>query len=163
MGTKFVAAHVWRVVDHPQLASTIPLLNSFVPNLVWLPSQVAKLTDREGGVVQTTLQSMAFTIYRDAPVAPHLQDLVSEAWAMIPEPTRLATPLSELNWFDSTDQFFATRRSRLQSVIAALELIIAGMPIPASVITSRYSGGLPLVTAEARQELLTHLRRFRSD
>lgn len=163
MGTKFVAAHVWRVVNHSQLASTLPLLNSFVPNLVWLPSQVAKLTDREGGVVQTTLQSMAFAIYRDAPVAPHLQDVVSAAWAMIPEPTQLATPLSDLNWFESSDQFFATRRTRLQSVVAGLEMIAAGMPITTDVITSRYTVGLPSVAADARGELLAQLRRYQHD
>ena len=95
MGTEFVAAHVWRVVNHALLASRLPLLNSFVPNLVWLPSQIAKLTDREEGVVQATFQSMAFAVYRHAPVAPHLEDVVEEAWALIPEPVPLTKPVSD--------------------------------------------------------------------
>ena len=68
MGSESVASHIWRVVAHDDLASRIPLLNSFVPNLVWLPSQVAKLTDLDGGLVQRTLQAMAYRVYRDAPV-----------------------------------------------------------------------------------------------
>ncbi len=67
MGTEFVASHVWRKVNAIDLASRIPLLNTFVPNLVWLPSQVAKLSDVEGGIVQQTLQAMSRAIYGTAP------------------------------------------------------------------------------------------------
>ncbi len=105
MGSEFVASHVWRKVQHADLASRIPILNSFVPNLVWLPAQVAKLTDREGEVVQKTLQSMSFAIYRHAPVAPHLEDLVEEAWAMMPEPQPIDVSDSNINWFEMTGQF----------------------------------------------------------
>ena len=162
MGTEFVAAHVWRVVNSSQLASRLPLLNSFVPNLVWLPAQVAKLTDREGGVVQAALQSIACAIYRDAPVAPRLREVVAEAWAAIPEPSPLRSPLANLNWFQATDQFAATRRTRLCSVIEALEHLDAGQPLQTKVITSRYTEGLPLVSQSSRRELLAHLRRFQN-
>ena len=86
MGNEFVASHVWRVVDHAKLASRVPLLNSFVPNLVWLPTQVSKLSDREGGPVQRALQATAWSMFRSAPVAPHLSEIVEAAWEMIPEP-----------------------------------------------------------------------------
>lgn len=53
IGTGFVAAHVWRKLrdgsDAPKNESTY----SFLPNLVWLPAQLAKLTDREGAFAQT--------------------------------------------------------------------------------------------------------------
>jgi hypothetical protein len=99
LGREFVASHVWRKVNDDQLASRIPLLNSFVPNLVWLPGQVAKLTDREGGVVQQTLQAMSYEIYRRAPIAGHLLDVVEETWALIPPPTMIPRPfrLEDLN------------------------------------------------------------------
>lgn len=65
MATEFVAAHVWRqCADGGTLASRRPLLNSFVPNVVWLPSQIAKLTDIEGSLVQRTLQEMSWALYR---------------------------------------------------------------------------------------------------
>lgn len=163
MGSEFVASHVWReVLSRQTLASRVPLLNSFVPNLVWLPAQVAKLTDREGSVVQRTLQSMSFAIYHDAPVAPHLEGLVSEAWAMLPEPQSINVSISNLNWFEPTDQFFATRCQRLNTVVAALRLD-AGQPLTTKVVTSRYTAGLPGVTRLARRELLAYLRRFQAD
>jgi hypothetical protein len=162
MGTEFVASHVWRIVNHDQLASRIPLLNSFVPNLVWLPGQVAKLTDREGGIVQQTLQAMAWQIYRRARVAPHLYDIVEEAWAMLPEPPLKPQPfaLEDLNWFEIISSFYRTRSRRLESVIAALEAIERQEPIPARVITTRYAAGLPLVPPAARSELKHLLQRF---
>lgn len=52
IGTGFVACHVWRTPNTGILASQNPATYSFVPNLVWLPKQVAKLTDREGSFAQ---------------------------------------------------------------------------------------------------------------
>lgn len=161
MGTEFVASHVWREVHGTdQLASRHPLLNSFLPNLLWLPAQVAKLTDREGGIVQTTLQSMAWGIYREAPVAPHLKELVESAWKMIPEPEPVTISDAALNWFEVTTQFQVTRRRRLDSVIEALERLANGDPLTHKVVTTRYTTGLPAVPAEARARLLDHLKSF---
>jgi hypothetical protein len=162
MGSEFVASHVWRTVRHEQLASRVPLLNSFVPNVVWLPSQVAKLTDREGGVVQQTLQAMAWQIYRGAAVAPHLAVVVEEAWELIPNPPIEVEPfgLDELNWFQATDGFYRTRSIRLRAVVDALESVNMGRPLPARVVTTRYAAGLPAVKEEARSDLERFLRRF---
>lgn len=159
MGNEFVASHVWRVVDHVDLASRLPLLNSFVPNLVWLPSQIAKLSDREGSPVQLALQAMAWEVYRDAPVVPHLAEVVEEAWGMIPAPSEAVT-VPELNWFEPTKRFFSTRRDRLQSVIDGLDRIRLGQPLEKKVVTTRYTDGLPAVDAIARATLLSFLRRF---
>lgn len=64
LGNGFVASHIWRKVrESEKLASTIPQLNSFVPNLVWLPKQVSKLTDREKSYAQQLLQSLSYRIY----------------------------------------------------------------------------------------------------
>ena len=162
MGTEFVAAHVWRVVDHVNLASRHPLLNSFVPNLVWLPSQVSKLSDREGGPVQLALQSMSWQIYRHAPVAPHLAEIVEEAWTLVPEPKPSVDELPDLNWFESTDRFHSTRRARLDSVVDALRRLAQEQPLEEKVITTRYGVGLPHVRESARSDLLLHLHRFLS-
>lgn len=67
LGTKFVASHVWREVEGSELASRVPLLNSFVPNLVWLPLQVSKLSDQERSPVQLALQGLA---WRDIGMPP---------------------------------------------------------------------------------------------
>jgi hypothetical protein len=165
MGTEFVAAHVWRVVNHDHLASRHPLLNSFVPNLVWLPGQIAKLTDVEDGVVQRTLQAMAYRIYREQPVTQQLRPIVEEAWQLIPRPSLEidAVALDELNRFRPTDGFYRTRSTRLSSVINALEQLERGEGINEKVVTHRYAAGLPAVSTGARGELLTQLRRFQCD
>lgn len=160
MGNEFVASHVWREVKGDALASRNPLLNSFIPNLVWLPSQVAKLTDREGEIVQRTLQSMAYAIYRDAPVDSLLVDVVEAAWSMIPEPEPIDIADSDINWFAVTDRFLTTRTSRLGEAIDVLETLAAGGPIPPSNLPSRYVAGLPQVTEMARVALLADLRRY---
>jgi len=159
MGSEFVASHVWRVVDHNDLASRVPLLNSFVPNLVWLPAQVAKLTDREGSPVQKALQALAWKTYRHAPVDDHLSDVVEEAWSLIPEPDADIDTEVE-NWFDPTERFYTTRRSRLSDVIAALRSLEAGESLTHKVTTTRYGEGLPHVSESARRELLGFLERF---
>jgi hypothetical protein len=163
MGTEFVACHIWRVVPDERLASRIPLLNSFVPNLVWLPSQVAKLSDIEGGLVQRMLQAMSCAVYRHAPVAPHLRGLVEEAWAMIPPPESPdigSVDLTGLNWFEATDGFYRTRLTRLGSVLQALEAIELGLPVAERVVSRRYAEGLPRVEPAARTELKDLLKRF---
>jgi hypothetical protein len=44
MGKGFVASHVWRKLVNGSSAPQHALTNSFIPNLVWLPTQVAKLS-----------------------------------------------------------------------------------------------------------------------
>lgn len=165
MATEFVAAHVWRnCTDAGPLASRRPLLNSFVPNLVWLPGQVAKLTDREGGLVQRTLQSISWQVYRSAAVRSDLKPIVEDAWALLPEPAPLPRPVDPelLNWFVTNERFLAMRRVRLDSVRHALDDIAAGRPLDSKVVSRRYTDGLPDVTAEARDSLARHLERFTS-
>ena len=160
MGNEFVASHVWRVVDHDELASRVPLLNSFVPNLVWLPTQVSKLSDREGSAVQSALQGLAWRIYREAPVADHLREVVEEAWSMIPEPELIPDELPESNYFRSSGPFFATRKSRLRAVVDGLTTLQNGGELGPRVVTRRYAEGLPMVDESRRHVLLRELQRF---
>jgi len=68
IGSGFVACHIWRTLNVQGrkktriLAAQNPLTYSFIPNLVWLPRQVAKLTDREGSFTQLYLQAVAYKI-----------------------------------------------------------------------------------------------------
>jgi hypothetical protein len=163
MGTEFVASHIWRKVDHADLASRVPILNTFVPNLVWLPSQVAKLSDVEGGIVQQTLQAMSRAIYGRAEVKEHLRDVVADAWSLLPPPSTAVVDevyLNRLNWFVGTAQFFATRKARLATVLHALQTLDANEPLTRKVITTRYSAGLHLVDPARRKLLEKYLTRF---
>lgn len=163
MGTEFVAAHVWRtVVGTSTLASRIPGLNSFVPNLVWLPSQIAKLTDREGSIVQQTAQAMAWAIYRDAPVDPHLSEIVEGCWERLPEPERPIAPLDvmQLNWFRATPRFMATREQRIRSVVGALRCVQNGQSFPGKIVASRYTAGLAALPSDVAEHLASELSGF---
>jgi hypothetical protein len=162
LGSEFVAAHVWRKVKGAEaLASRLPELNTFVPNLVWLPGQIAKLTDREGSIVQQTAQALSWSIYRDAPVATHLAYLVEESWALLPEPTRAIQHLNmgQLNWFKATPAFMSLREQRVRTVVAALRRVRGGLPPEGKVIASRYTAGLSAVPREAIDKLLPRLER----
>lgn len=162
MGTEFVAAHIWREVRHEKLASRLPELNSFVPNLAWLPGQVAKLSDREGSPLQGVLQSMSWAIYRSAPVADHLRQIVEAAWDLIPEPHPVPIPVDEkrFNWFVPTEAFLRTRRRRLTEVVDALQVLGDGGLLQKKVIATRYTQGLPKVAPGARMKLLAWLDPF---
>jgi hypothetical protein len=125
---------------------------------VWLPGQIAKLTDREGEIVQ----AMAHAIYRDAEVEPHLTAIVDEAWSLIPSPTTSipALDLDDLNWFSASERFYTMRAARLASVLDALSAIEAGRSLPERVVSRRYAEGLPNVGPGARTVLRAHLERF---
>ena len=163
MATEFVAAHVWRqCTDGGPLASRRPLLNSFVPNLVWLPSQIAKLTDVEGSLVQRTLQEMSWSLYRNAPVEDHLSDAVKEAWGLLPQPSGPAVghDIDQWNYFVPTPAFFTTRTRRIQTVVDAIDAVLSGGQPSGKVVTSRYTDGLPTVSPPTLIELRAFLARF---
>ena len=50
------------------------MLNSFVPNLVWLPVQISKLTDREGSYAQRFLQAISCQIYKNISLPKELTE-----------------------------------------------------------------------------------------
>jgi hypothetical protein len=106
---------------------------------------------------------MAWAIYRDAPVAPHLEEIVENVWKMIPTPKLATVSDPALNWFEVTEQFFAMRSRRLNEVICALERLRDGEPLTEKVISTRYTLGLPEVEGTARAELLGYLKRFRTN
>lgn len=163
MGTEFVAAHVWRICsDGGQLASRRPLLNSFIPNLVWLPKQVAKLTDKEGSSVQRILQSLSWSLYRQAEVSEHLAEVVEAAWALLPPPDDTSSQAlwPSANQFVVSEAWFATRRSRVETVIQALSDVSQGKQLRKKVISTRYTDGLPGVPEPARESLDAFLQRF---
>jgi hypothetical protein len=119
---------------------------TFVPNLVWLPSQLSKLSDREGSFVQTLLQALARRIYSPRPETAALRKIADQSWALLPE-RREATQqnlpdVRELNYFDFDEGWMWRRIQTLETVEAALDEAVAGRPAASKVISSRYGAGL---------------------
>ena len=144
LGRSFVACHIWRETTGPMLASRDPLLNSFVPNLVWLPAQIAKLSDLEGGAIQQGLKRISWALYRDKPVSPQLFSIVEQAWSKLPPPSAGAgVDTSMLHFFSSTEKFLSTRVGIIKKTHEFLSAIANGdsMP-PKGKIPSRYFEGM---------------------
>ena len=157
LGNGFVAAHVWRTIDDALLAARHPLTYSFVPNVVWLPTDVAKLTDREGSFAQQFVQALAEKIFRASAVAPALRNLVDEAWALLPSaaavPAQALPDVSTLNYFVPQPRFFDRRAGLFTDVARALRSPDA----TAKVVASRYAPGLAAVDLQARRALSSRL------
>jgi len=163
LGAEFVASHIWRETKSGEkLASRIPSLNSFVPNLVWLPRQIAKLSDIEGGPIQLALQSLSRLIYSSPPPNPQARNWADAAWSELADPgvnIHGVTP-SKLHYFDIPPTFIAFRRSRISNVVNALEVISSGGHIEDTKLSHRYREGLPSVTSIARSNLQADLSAF---
>jgi hypothetical protein len=167
MGNGFVASHVWRELipnSHGAgLASRHPLTYSFVPNLVWLPSQVAKLTDREGSFAQQYLQAISVSLYRHISIDGPLRRCVDDAWDLLPEPLipGLGVPtLERLSFFHHDEGFVDRRRRTISTVLAALDMAARGDPTQSKVVSSRYSEGLSSLPPGGGWRLATYLRNY---
>jgi hypothetical protein len=165
IGTGFVAAHVWRELTTGELASRDPVTYSFVPNLVWLPADVAALTDREGSFVQTYVQALSMKIFRHHKVTPALAATVEDAWSRLPPPMGIPEQglpeLSALSFFEHSEKWLEARVRKVCLVADALAAVTAARPIGTkAVISDRYTNGLPHVAKGAAQELESHLRSF---
>jgi hypothetical protein len=158
LGGEFVASHIWRKNLSGTLASRVPILNTFVPNLVWLPSQVAKLSDREDGPFQTVLKEISWAVYRDLPLSDRARVVAESSWSLLPQPTNTPKLLDEeLNWFVSTPRFIKTRKAKLARVLEALGQLEDNQPVSDKLDPSRYREGLPSVSLSSRQKLRSDL------
>lgn len=160
LGKGWVAAHIWRDNDGDTLASRDPRLYTFVPNLVWLPRQIAKLSDIEGGPVQTALKSISFSLYRNAQASPSRHQVAEQSWGYLSAPPSIsAVDESRLSFFGGTSETVKARSGRTSEVILALETLEKGGKFGSKVISTRYSDGLPSISPASRQKLLWELRR----
>lgn len=165
LGTGFVAAHIWRVADAASVLTTrVSDLYTFAPNIVWLPSALAKRSDVEGGVVQHVAQAMAWAIYRQADTAPRNEALAASCWARLqPSPIKIQpVDTSFLNWFVANERFFKLREKRIREVADGIDQVLNGLAIPNKVVARRYTAGLPAVEPDQLKLLRGRLMAFLS-
>ena len=163
LGNSFVAAHVWRMLIDGSEAPRNPLTYSFLPNLVWLPSQLAKLSDREGSFVQTLLQAISRKIYFNAELSSGLTEFADAAWSLLPERAPLEVPLPDLaalNFFHFDEAWLQRRLKTLKLVASALGNVAHGISLTEKVISSRYGGGLVKVDTSTAAALGAELSRY---
>jgi hypothetical protein len=163
IGTGFVAAHVWRKLSDGTDAPRNEMTYSFLPNLVWLPSQLAKLSDREGGFAQTLLQAISLALYRTVPLSPKLAQFVAPIWDRLPVRDDIAdinVPTDRVNFFCFGEQWLVRRRQTLNIVRDALAATALGTPSDAKVVSSRYGDGLRVFRPDGVSVLLRMLTQY---
>lgn len=149
----FTACHIWHELPTNTLAGADPWLYSFMPNLVWLPSWLAPLSDRHESHAQALLQRTSIEVFRNVAVPASLQELVESAWGKLPPPpAEPALPQNRLAFFEPDEGFFARRLAYLDKVMAGCESILNLGTIPSKLICSRYTVGLPLIETDALRE-----------
>ena len=140
----FTACHIWRDLPDGTFAGADPWLYSFVPNLIWLPTWLAPLTDRQGGEVQAILQRTSIALFGDLEVPQPLGAYAEEAWSKLPFPdpgTALAT--EDLQKFQPVPAFFSRRLAYLDNFVRGCDKVLDGRPLAKKLICTRYTQGLP--------------------
>ncbi len=153
MANGFVASHIWRKLNNTdELASHNPLTNTFVPNLVWLPRQIAKLTDREGSFAQTYVQALSIEIYKKVELLPQRANFVHNVWLMLQQPKIIekGVDIQKLNYFKIGDQDV---EKLIENVLNKIDLLKEKTP-KKKFYCSRYFDTYPALSIEAKAMFL---------
>lgn len=166
LGIGFVASHIWGklTVDNNRLISSRHhMLNSFVPNLVWLPVQISKLTDREGSYAQRFLQAISYQIYKNIDLPKEL----SPIWETLSYPQGVPTieiNLDKINYFDVSDDWLT---KRVNGLVLEINTILSvnnkneNLKLD-KIKSSRYLPTLKQTPLQQREELYEWLSKYRS-
>ncbi len=162
-GKGFTASHIWREIsiEGKKLASRSHKTYSFIPNLVWLPTQISKLSDREGSHAQKVLQTISHLIYNIDSLKSEKE--IDEIWNSLPNPgiSVEITP-KDLNYFNVADEWINRRKKMLLREINTIEMKIkaSGNKLK-KVKCSRYLPSLDKISKEDGEALLTWLIAYK--
>jgi hypothetical protein len=162
MSNGFVASHIWQGFGEKEdgsRASRDPRLNSFAANLVWLPKQVSKMSDRESSYTQLLLKHIARRIY-----FPESDTYIKKLWGLLPiqEEFLFDFNVNELNYFEVGDSWLDGMKRKLKREIDMI-LNISSYKIEElpKVRCSRYMKGLRLIGPTERSSLNVWLRSYK--
>jgi hypothetical protein len=164
-GRNFTASHAWRKISidgRSQYSTTHPRTYSFIPNLAWLPAQVAKLTDHEGSYAQQILQAISRQLY--LPEAQHHPPELSGIWDALRAPELdLEVDLTRLNFFEVSARSVKMRRNiLLREIEVVLKTIESGAAAGESPRSFRYLPALANVSRECTAGLAEWLGMYRA-
>lgn len=164
-GTGYIACHIWRNLENQEiLASRYYKTNSFIPNLVWIPKQIAQLTDREGSFAQQLIQTISYKLYKDSPCEKDVDDI----WSELNNP-KLELPdgftIENLNIFSYDEKWLRRRTdSLIKEVKAILSHLEQGTPLTQKIKSTSYTQTLPESTQnmsrDQKNEIISWLNRF---
>lgn len=140
----FTACHIWRDLPNGKFAGADPWLYSFVPNLIWLPTWLAPLTDRQGAEVQAVLQRTSIAFFGAVKIPEPLRAWTSASWSKLPAPgPGIELDTHHLNHFEPVPAFFSRRSAYLESFVNGCDAILNGRSLDRKLICARYTEGLP--------------------
>ncbi len=152
----FTACHIWRDLPDGTFAGADPWLYSFVPNLVWLPSWLAPLTDRQGADVQAILQRTSLEFFTRIEVPESLSSYVDLSWRKLPAPGPGAVLATErLQKFEPVPAFFSRRLSYLENFVNGCDQVLEGRVLTRKLVCTRYTAALPTLEQD-------NIRQFRN-
>ena len=158
----FTACHIWRDMPDGTLAGADPWLYSFMPNLIWLPSWLSPLTDRQSSEVQRILQRTSIALFRDADVPSPLRPYTDYGWSKLQTPPEgHVMPVDQLAIFDPFGSFFRRRVSYLDKFVAGTESVLTRGSLPGKLICTRYTVGLPELDDAAISDFGTAMEDYR--
>lgn len=143
MGNGFVASHVWiKLQNRPEHACEWERTNSFVPNLVWLPNQLSKLTDRDGSYAQQFIQHISGLLYRQRTSS---NQVLSSIWNELKDPgikPMSSFDLNDLNYFEHDVQWLNRRKASLVKSLVSILAIVNGGTSATHISCSSYAPSL---------------------
>ncbi len=165
LGTGFVACHIWgkiAVDGNHLISSRHHLLNSFVPNIVWLPVQLSKLTDREGSYAQRLLQAISYQVYKGVSLPKELMKI----WDFLSCPQQvqnISVTLDKMSYFDVSNDWLT---KRTQGLILEIDTILSldeknNLTGIKKIKSSRYLPALRQVPIMQRSELYHWLTTYK--
>ena len=166
IGKSFVASHIWREIESEKsLASRIPELNSFVPNLVWLPSQISKLSDIEDGVIQDILKHATWAIYRNAPVNQKYKEQTETIWRKLEPDIRKFElndkfRINDFLFFETKEKFVEKRIKITRNALNFIEICSLKSSAMKPKMTGRSEKGLPLISNAKLAKLLSNVGKY---
>ena len=162
-GNGFVASHIWREItlnNQNILASKNHMFNSFIPNLVWLPVQISKFTDREGSIAQKILQTLSYRIYRKT----KLPKIIEDKWENLPLPEEIRDmeiDFKRISYFKVPEEWIQKRISGLKKEIDTIITIDENKKGQLKKVKcSRYLPRLKQIKKEKRQPLNDWLTKY---
>lgn len=159
LGKNFVASHIWRNPGSTMLASADPQLNSFIPNLVWLPRQISKLTDRENSFPQKYLQRLSYSIYHGVKLESEKREFVDGIWNKISVDSSISVDgddVRRLNFFHITNDDIEKKIRRLLNNIN----LIKSPQKHKKLYCSRYLPSLEKIKRSKKLELEEVLEKY---
>lgn len=144
IGLHWVASHVWMSMEtRAEHACEWERTNSFIPNLVWLPKQLSKLTDRDGSYAQQFLKHLSYLLYSKI---GNTNPMISGIWRELKDPG--ITPestfsLDDLNYFDSDAKWINDKKASLHRELQSILDILNNPSATAdSIYNDRYTSTL---------------------